>query len=327
MKGYALKKKWSHAVVHSTPVPRRKILLITRKYLGDTVMTLPLIQQLEAHFGEAFYATEGYSTALLEYSGRPTLQRHYPSGILADFKYARFLRTQEFEVALLAKTSFRTAWLARIAKIPQRIGHGGECRAPLLTDPVDFGGASYFAFSLLDLLRPLGVPITLDRPSLPVADRGAMGLELLQGATVGIQAGATSGMKRLSRDQLTHLMAFFSDRCHRVAILGGPEESPFADQLREISPVPFVNLVGKTNLAGLCSTLSQLNLVVGGDTGLLHLASAVGATTVQVFGSTNYRGFGNAFGNNQVVVSQDGNVKSIPSSFLIKAAEEALDAG
>jgi heptosyltransferase-2 len=73
----------------------------------------------------------------------------------------------------------------------------------------------------------------------------------------------------------------------RLVLLGGPEEGPVAQLVKERLGLPVLNLVGKTDLRQALGVLSRLKLLVTNDSGLMHAAAALRVPLVALFGSTD----------------------------------------
>lgn len=303
-----------------------RVLVVMERCLGDTVMTLPLIELLETRWPSITYLGPGNSRLILGRNpNRLFMDDMSGRSLMSDFQNAARLRKEGFDIAIVSKSSFRAAWIVRLSGIKRRIGHAGEARTMFLTDPVPYERSAYFAYSMLDLARPLGFTVRLRRPKMQISEGLEEARVLLDGATIGIQPGASSEKKRISMETLADLTRYIQAKGFRVAFLGGPEEQGTAQTLAERLDTPIVNLVGKTNLRALAGVLSNLKLVIGADTGVLHLAAAVGSTTVQVFGPTVYKGWGNAYGSNQVLVAPFGDVKNLEKGQLLEAVDLALN--
>lgn len=104
------------------------------------------------------------------------------------------------------------------------------------------------------------------------------------------------------------LGAKFAAKGHRIAVIGGKAESEankaLAQEIRLAAPdANIIDLTGKTSLADLMALFSRAQIVVGGDTGPLHLAAAIsGPAIVGVYGSTPI-GRNGPFGNHCTAVS------------------------
>lgn len=69
-----------------------------------------------------------------------------------------------------------------------------------------------------------------------------------------------------------------------IVLLGEPEEQHTGEQLTKLLDVPYLNLIGKTSLVSLGAVIAQLNVLITNDTGPAHIAYALKAPTVTIFG-------------------------------------------
>jgi hypothetical protein len=95
---------------------------------------------------------------------------------------------------------------------------------------------------------------------------------------IALSASARWFSRQWGRDEWTQLANYFIERHGAEVLVLGKEEEPL--------PVG-VNLIGETNLREAAALLSQCQLFVGSDSGLVHLALAVGTPTVGLFGPLN----------------------------------------
>ena len=72
-----------------------------------------------------------------------------------------------------------------------------------------------------------------------------------------------------------------------VIVGGGAVDAQRAAEIEELTEIPPVNLVGKTNLKQLAHILKNARLVIGGDTGPVHLAAGMGTRTIMLMGPTD----------------------------------------
>ncbi|RYG17885.1 hypothetical protein EON82_23315, partial [bacterium] len=118
------------------PARSGRVLVSMKTYLGDAVMTAPLLDALEAAGWETTLLTAPLVAKAL---GRERLipfeKRRWPWEVM---RQARDLRTYGFDACLLVNRSVRAALLARLAGIPIRVGHPREGRGALLTHRVPY---------------------------------------------------------------------------------------------------------------------------------------------------------------------------------------------
>jgi ADP-heptose:LPS heptosyltransferase len=79
-----------------------------------------------------------------------------------------------------------------------------------------------------------------------------------------------------------------------LILMGGPEETELHQQIIELmqSGMPVRSFAGKGNIRVAAAILEQADLFVGNDSGLMHMATAVGTPTVGIFGLTNSDAWG-----------------------------------
>jgi ADP-heptose:LPS heptosyltransferase len=111
----------------------------------------------------------------------------------------------------------------------------------------------------------------------PTADAGA----------VVVHAGAASASRRWPADRYAAVAHWAAAAGERVVLTGGASEVGVAEQVRSLAGLPAdAVLAGRTDLGGLAAVVAHARLVVCGDTGVAHLASAYGTPSVVLFGPT-----------------------------------------
>lgn len=76
----------------------------------------------------------------------------------------------------------------------------------------------------------------------------------------------------------------------RVVLVGGQSDN--VDQVRALMGAPYLDLSGRTDIMSLAAVLQRSALFVGGDSGVMHLATAAGAPILALFGPTDPRAWG-----------------------------------
>ncbi|MYW06114.1 glycosyltransferase family 9 protein, partial [Streptomyces sp. SID3343] len=103
----------------------------------------------------------------------------------------------------------------------------------------------------------------------------------LAGATI-VHPGAAAAARRWPADRFAALVRALTLRGHRVVVTGGPED----DALVERVACDAGSAAGRTDVAELAALVASARLVVSGDTGVAHLASAFARPSVTLFGPT-----------------------------------------
>jgi heptosyltransferase-2 len=201
---------------------------------------------------------------------------------------ARQLRAGKFESAVLLPNSLRAAAEAAVALIPQRLGYARGGRRLLLTRAVPVPPRNparlHQRFYYLNLVAALREPADESMPALRVSTptpgvNEKPYLALCPGAEYGpakrwpVDRFAAAGKQLAEKHSL------------RIVLFGATGDAPVAAELAALLPAAE-NRVGKTSLAEFMSALAAAKLVLGNDSGAMHLASALGTPTVAIFGST-----------------------------------------
>jgi heptosyltransferase-2 len=276
-------------------------LVIQTSFLGDTVLTTPLLVQL-ANRGPVDVVTTPASAALLR--GHPAVReiiaydkRGVEGGLGGLLRLASRLRASEYEVAFLAQGSWRSAVLALLAGIPSRVGFATSAGRLLYTKRVPYHEDLHHAARLLMLARPNGRQATPEemRPTLAPAEgeRAAVDALLTEhgvqaGETlIGLAPGSVWGTKRwpyypeLAQELAPH---------GRMVVIGGREDAPHAQAILAVAP-NAVNAVGRLPLLASAELIRRCGVLVTNDSAPQHLASAMETPTVAIFGPT-IPGFG-----------------------------------
>ena len=271
-------------------------LVIQTSFLGDTVLTTPLLAQL-ANRGPVDVVTTPASAALL--ANHPAVRTVIPydkrgseRGLRGLFRLARRLRHTGYDLALLAQGSWRSATLAWLARIPSRVGFNTSAGRLLYTTRVPYRDDLHHAARLLMLGRPNGREPTAEemRPSLAPGDaeRATVdGLLARHGAVAGermvaLAPGSVWGTKRWPYyPELAQLLAPQA----RVVVIGSSSDAPLAGAVMAAEPTA-IDVTGELSLLASAELIGRCAVVVTNDSAPLHLASAMGTPTVAIFGPT-----------------------------------------
>lgn len=275
----------------------RRTVVYAPNWVGDTVMALPVLDALAASGRIVDVLAPKHILPLLELA--PSVEHTLARGEDADTLEA--LRAGSYDEAVLLPNSFRSAWLARKAGIPERWGYGGGFRRPLLQPAVARRPPTgHQVGDYAELLAAMAVPPPTDwQPRLPpTASQQQRGRELLTradlkqdgGPIVGLFPGAEFGAsKQWPRERFEQTARELRRRRGdvQIAILAGPKEVWLAVRLHEetgkIHPVIGPDL----DLADLAAVLTQHQALVTNDSGPMHLAAALGIPCIALFGPTD----------------------------------------
>jgi len=285
----------------------RRLLVIQLADIGDLVLSTPALSALRDAHPDAHIAvlTTRHAAPILDGTGLAneviTFDKHAfdrvsallrPSNAIAALALAWRLRRGRYDTAIvlhhfstgLGALKFRALLRASGARVRVGLDNG---RAGFLTDTVpDRGfGARHQAQYWLDLVGLVGGD-TSPRPAR-IAE-SAFTLPPKTRLRVAIHAG--SGGYSTARRWEPERFAAVADDLHdshgaEIVLVGGRGDD--SRSVLEAMRVRALDLTGQTTLAELAAALRTCDLFIGADSGVMHIAAAVGVPTVAIFGPSN----------------------------------------
>jgi heptosyltransferase II len=308
-------------------VRAERIIVLLKQFLGDGVMAEPLISCLADNYAHVdVLVIPSVQQVLGHLDGRVSFVHSEKLKGLSDARnQARKLRLKGYDAAYIVNRSFRSALVARLSKIPVRVGHSTEGRSFLLTHPVTYLDSDFEAKSYVDLAVSMGIPAPRVEPLLQISQKERHEGEMLAaGATVALQPGARHEYKRTPTELLAAVGNEMQRRRIDLVLVGGPEEASAGEALISRLERPPVNLIGKTTIRQTLSVLGNMRAAVGSDTGVMHLAAGLGIPTVTAFGPTPAIKWGHHYAPHQVLQALGEDLSRLDPAVLVQAALRAL---
>ena len=273
-------------------------LVIAPQWIGDAVMTEPLMRRLRARGEQLTVGALPWVAPV--YRAMPQVAevidfpfQHGGLQWQARRALARQLRGR-FDAAYVLPNSAKSALLPWLAGVPRRVGYLGEMRLGLLNqrlpNPPKGERPPMVAFYSA-LAGERGVEA--DRPELrmPPAEieQALAHLGLQRGAFHVFAPGAEFGPAK--RWPAAHFAALAQGLAHPVLLLGSGKEHALCKEIaapvNALHPGRCINLAGKTSLAQAFCAIAAARSVVSNDSGLMHVAAAFGTPQVAVYGSSS----------------------------------------
>ncbi len=284
------------------------VLVIQTAFLGDVVLTTPLLTQLAARFGPVDVVTTPAAAVLLE--THPAVRRviRYDKrgadrGIGGFRRLAERLADTRYSAAFLPHRSWRSAALAFAAHIPDRTGFADSPAAVLYTRRVPRPRGGHESARLLALAGDRRVAAPPPKVSLVLtdADRAAANAWLAErritAPFVAVAPGSIWGTKRWPG--YAELVGALQQP---VVVLGSEADGELAAQVAAAAPGRAHSAAGALSLRESAAIIERASLLVTNDSAPLHLATGVGTPVVAVFGPTTpSQGFGPLGGASRVV--------------------------
>ncbi len=278
-----------------------RILIVKLSAIGDIIHTLPAAAALRRAYPEAWLAwmVEKAGASLLR--GNPDLDElitvdtrawraNWWMGLRHAWYVTRHLRRASFDLCIDFQGLLKSSVFAYLSGAPRRLGLPRQrCREPLSAVFTNIHGPisdprHHMVDQLIELLQPVGVATTERRFPIPLsqadehfAERAWRELGLRSEVPVVVlYPGAAWETKRWGELNFARLNDALIRRFQvRTLLTWGPGEEPLIQRVvRATAYTPAI--APATTLLQLAAIIARGRVFVGGDTGPLHLAAAVG---------------------------------------------------
>lgn len=287
--------------LHSQDI--QSFILWMPNWIGDVVLTLPVIQSLRRAYPAAriFAVARHPSDELL--LGHPAIDTvlTMPSGSENRFwqrvGFARNLKKYNFDVGVVFPNSFGSAFLLSLTGAKCRLGYNTEARDILLTHPVattaHLKKAQYrveYYFKILSSLK-LDTPDRNFVPLIPQEGDATVREVLLDMGLTEQEEFITLHPGTSKTERSWHVERFgilcqklIKEDDKRVVLLGTEKESELLNRIRNFGTPESIRIIPPVNLRVLSGLLKKSHLFIGNDSGMMHLAAMVGIPVLGIFG-------------------------------------------
>ena len=278
-----------------------RCLVVGPSWVGDMVMAQSLFMALRTRFTDLQIdvLAPAWSKPILAVMPEvhAAIEMPLQHGELAlgkRYQLGKALRAQAYDWAIVLPRSLKAALVPFWAKIPVRTGYKGEMRYGLLNDirPMDKTVLTMTVqrFVALGLPKEATLPPAIEIPHLvvsscPSPDKGRPGGVSLLALCPGAEYG---GAKRWPAEFFADVAKHWIQQGGQVILLGSGKDAPVTAQIAAAVHSPACqDLAGKTSLQEVLGLLAQATQVVSNDSGLMHVAAAVGTPVIALYGSSD----------------------------------------
>lgn len=253
------------------------LLVVTLSNIGDVVMTTPVLETLSEQYpgSPIDIVADARSVDILRAAPytRKIFIRDKRGGLAAQWRLLRALRAQRYELAV----DLRTPIIPYLVRARRRLVKNSRSMS-----------ATHAAFEHHAVLRPLigGVSVPFCRLYLE-ADAVRFAQERLAGLPgprwLAVAPGANWAGKRWPATRFRELLEYVAGDFDGALVLGGSDDAAVARKLGG-APLPLLDFTAQTTLSQAAALLVHAAAFVGNDSGLGHMAAALGVPTLTVFG-------------------------------------------
>ncbi len=284
------------------PEDVREILVIRTAYIGDVVMTIPILKPLKERFPSAriSFLTSTRAKEVLE--NNPYLDDiitydpfwFYSSSMKDYLSFIREIKKFFFDLIIEARGDIREllflVWpLNARFKVSYDVGGGGY----ILTHRVPYKGLGHKVEYHLDIARYLGCRIDGIEWGIYLSeneDKRAFELLLKEGVDfnkpiIAVHPGGRKKLKCWSAEGFARVADILIERYGvSLIITGADEEKSITREVRDNMENKCIDLTGKTSLREMAGALKRCSLFICNDSSPMHIAAALNVPTIAIFG-------------------------------------------
>ena len=282
-----------------------RALVVAPAWIGDTVMAHPLFMRLHRRIPGL------QLDALAPPWVAPVLRRmpeigeiidnpfaHGELSFTARYRLARQLAQRGYRQAYVLPNSLKSALIPFLACIPERIGFTGESRYGLINrrhvlDKVALPQMAERFAQLAQtpsspLERPVEYPRLASSPAQQAETLAKLGIDRSQRVAVFCPGAEYGPAKRWPARHFATLADELAQRGYAVWLLGSPKDRPVGEEIVKLSTTATPrNFCGETSLSQAIDLIAASSFMVCNDSGLMHVAAALGRPLVAVYGSSS----------------------------------------
>lgn len=311
-------------IIEPTFLPEniRKTLIIEVFGIGDLILATPTFEALKEMYPKgqlhvltlpeykAIVALNPFLDEIIYFKCFWRKKSPYRWNTKEICTVVKSLRKQRYDMVIDFRGDFRNILFSSLLGARYRVGYDIGGGGFLLTHRVPNDASDKHQVLVnLDVVRYLGGDIKDPAPKIDVNPKDmdristiltAKGIER-DDIVLGIHPGAANTLKKLSKEKLVQLVRDISSHEIRLLLIGSNEDNDIIDFLMAVN-INGVEAVFPEKLEQLSLILKRLDLLICMDSGVGHIASAVGTPTISIFGPTDPRVWRPYGRNNSVII-------------------------
>lgn len=289
-----------------------KILVVRYRFIGDTILTVPFLRNLRKAYPDARIdmlvgPVSGdvlkdcpYVDNLIEFD---TTRKHKYENTAKKrgtfFSYVNSIKSEKYDKAYVLKRSLSSAMLVFLAGIKERIGFDTEKRGFLLTKRIPYIKNRHEVECFLDVLRADNIPVNdnyLENWTNPKSDirigQTFKSLNISDKPKIMIHATSGNVAKQWPLENFAKIIEYLSnEKDFQIFYTGTKLDYQVYQHIHSLINVELknkpVNLCGEFTIQDSTALISEMHLVIGSDSGTLHIAASLNKPVIGIYGPMN----------------------------------------
>jgi len=280
-----------------------KILVIQTAFIGDAILTLPLLQSLKLYYPESFidviviprtaeiFAHHPAITKIIQYD-----KRGNDKGLIGLWRLRNKLIEQKYDLVIVPHRSLRSAFLTWLLKPTLSIGFDTSAGHWLFKKTVRYNSSAHEIERNLSLLGPLKLPdVGTGLPRLYPSKQDVQIIDSIFAENglnrykniLAVAPGTIWNTKRWPSDRFASVCRHIASENIALVLIGGREDSALCAEVREASQAKNVfSVAGTLSLLQSAELIRRCTVLISNDSAPMHIAVAVGTPVIAIFGAT-----------------------------------------
>ncbi len=295
-----------------------KYLVIQTAFIGDAILTLPMIQKLKENYANSEIDVVSNPTTAQIFSSSPAVKSVFilskkkeQKSILNTIKFALKLRKNNYTKIIAPHRSFRTSLIVLFASGQESIGFSNSSLGFVYTRKVKYCKECHEVERNLHLISAetsnnkwkIFPEIFADTVGI---DKIKSIFKLFKGQKiVAFAPGSVWQTKRYPKEYFVEIINRLSAKGIQCVLIGSESDKILCDEIVALSKSNAVSFAGKFSIAESVEFLRNCNLLVSNDSGPTHIAMAANIACITIFCSTVPQFGFSPYNKTSIVLSYD----------------------
>jgi heptosyltransferase-2 len=277
----------------------QKILIIQTAFIGDVILTTPLVAALAEHFPNADldFLTIPKSKNLLESDERINDliifdKRDKDRGFKGLVRIGELLQKNQYDLCITPHRSLRSAYLSWKTKAGTRIGFNRSAFTRAFSHVVTYNPSDHEIERNLSLLSAIGLKRQISKPVLTyteedqdIVDKFLQDHNAISKKIFAVAPGSIWPTKKWPEKYFGDFCALISNKDYQIVLIGGPEDQTLCQKICN-KQGKYINSAGEFSLRQTYYLLRQCRGILTNDSAPLHLGMAADISVFAIFGPT-----------------------------------------
>ena len=279
----------------------KKILIVQTAFLGDVILTLPLVQSIKKYSPDSFVSFLCIPSTFGLLENNPNIdeviiydKRNEDKGIKKYYELLKKIKEKKFDVIFSPHRSLRSTFISYFSKVPLTISYNKSSFQFLYKKIVEYDKNIHEIQRNLSLLSPFGIfEKEIIKPVLYASDNDKNVVSnflegnKIDGKFITVAPGSMWYTKTYPEEKFTKLFDILREFEIKIVLVGGEDDSGLCSKIIFSSKNSNAfNSAGKLTPLQSAELIKRSSVLVTNDSAPMHLSNAVGTKVIAIFGAT-----------------------------------------